>query len=948
MTEFAPGQRWVSNTESELGLGLVEDCANRRVTLSFPAAEEQRTYATDNAPLSRVQYSVDERVSTDEGVSFVITERIEEYNCFVYIGVDDTGRTIRIDEEALDSRVQFSKPQDRLFAGQIDNNRLFELRVRTLRYRHQRELADIQGLLGPRIQLLPHQLYIASQVAARHAPRVLLADEVGLGKTIEAGLIVHQQLMTGRAARVLVVTPENLLHQWLVEMLRKFNLSFSLFDEERCLALEESGHDNPFETAQLVLCELSLLLDNPERLPQMLEARWDILVVDEAHHLGWSEQSVSPEYKAIESLSGSAAGLLLLTATPEQLGAAGHFARLRLLDPDRYHSLDAFMREQESYQPLSDLIECLLSENQVDNLKTQPGLLSTLDEYLNEEQKQELLADPENTAVVERIVGDLLDRHGTGRVLFRNTRDTIGGFAGRSLHQHQLAPLTSVERQLDGSTLEERICPEIFLGGTWLHQDPRVVWLVEWLKDHRGEKALVICARATTAQALEAHLRLRSAVRSSVFHEDMTLLARDRAAAYFSDNEEGAQVLVCSEIGSEGRNFQFVHHLIMFDLPLNPDLLEQRIGRLDRIGQKQVVQIHVPVPESSPLAVLLRWYHEGLNAIERTLPTGEKVFERFRIELTHCLTNPTDQESLNQLITETRLYADELLRTLEQGRDRLLERSSFDETRAGEIVSAIGNAGHALELADYMETLFDEFGVEQQPHSANTITLYPSEQMICESFPSLPEDGASATYQRFHALSREDIQFLTWEHPMIIGAMDMLLGGEYGNTGFCTLKLPSIEPGTLLLETIFGIHCPAPRGLQLQRFLPLSMLRIVTDGKSSFGDSLSEDRLSQLSERVPRRSAQELVRHTRPRITKLIEQTRTAAESQLAPIIETATNTVTVLEGRELARLKALAKVNPNIRDLEIDHIQSTIETLHTSLRAASLKLEGIRVMVTT
>ena len=152
----------------------------------------------------------------------------------------------------------------------------------------------------------------------------------------------------------------------------------------------------------------------------------------------------------------------------------------------------------------------------------------------------------------------------------------------------------------------------------------------------------------------------------------------------------------------------------------------------------------------------------------------------------------------------------------------------------------------------------------------------------------------------------------------------------------------------VLLEAIFGIHCPAPRAVQLQRFLPLSMLRIVTDGKSSFGDSLSEERLSLISQRVPRRSAQELVRHIRPRITKLIEQTRTAAQSQLAPIIETATDAVTVLEGRELARLKALAKVNPNIRGLEIDHIQSTIETLDRSLRAASLKLEGIRVMVTT
>ena len=945
MTEFAPGQRWVSNTESELGLGVVEECAHRRVTLSFPAAEEQRTYATDNAPLSRVQYSIDERVSTDDGVSFVITDRYEEFNCFVYVGVDDTGKTLRIEEEALDSKVQFSKPQDRLFAGQIDNHRLFELRVRTLRHHHEQQQSANRGLLGPRIQLLPHQLYIASQVASRHAPRVLLADEVGLGKTIEAGLILHQQLITGRATRVLVVTPENLLHQWLVEMLRKFNLSFSLLDESRCEALEESGHDNPFETAQLVLCDLSLALDNPNRLTQMIEARWDILVVDEAHHLGWSEGTVSPEYTAVEALSCSTAGLLLLTATPEQLGAEGHFARLRLLDPDRYHDLAGFVAEASAYQPLNALIEKLLADDRREKLAADPSLVPTLHKYVNEDRVQSLLAQPDEPGVVDDIVGDLLDRHGTGRVLFRNTRDAVGGFAGRVLIEHHLPPVRGVET--DGYGVDDLLCPESGLGITWVREDPRVEWLVGWLKDHRGEKALVICARATTAQALEAYLRVRSGVRSSVFHEDMTLLARDRAAAYFSDDEEGAQVLVCSEIGSEGRNFQFVRHLIMFDLPLNPDLLEQRIGRLDRIGQKRVVQIHVPVHQSGPSAVLLRWYHDGLNAIERILPTSEKVLEKFRPVLLDCLSHPHDGEQLDQLIGETRTYTEQLLASLEQGRDRLLERSSFDKNKAAEIVAAIGNATYGLELADYMEALFDEFGVEQQPQSSHALSLFPSEHMICEQFPSLPEDGTTATYQRFYALAREDVQFLTWEHPMITGAMDMLLAGEYGNTAFCTLKLPSTEPGTLLLEAIFSIRCPAPRGLQLGRFLPHSMLRVVTDGKHLLSETLGEERLARASQRVPLRTAQELVRHARPRIAKLIQRSRRAAESQLAPIIETASQNVTNLEGRELERLEALARVNPNIRVAEIEQAAEAVQTLHRSLQGANLKLDAIRVMVT-
>ena len=444
-TEFAPGQRWVSNTESELGLGVVEECAKRRVTLRFPAAEEQRTYATDNAPLSRVQYSIDERVSTDDGVSFIITERYEELNCFVYNGVDDNGKTVRVDEEGLDSKVQFSKAQDRLFAGQVDNNRLFELRVRTLRHRHEQQQSDTRGLLGPRIQLLPHQLYIAGEVASRHAPRVLLADEVGLGKTIEAGLILHQQLISGRATRVLVVTPENLLHQWLVEMLRKFNLTFSLLDEPRCEALEESGNDNPFETAQLVLCDLSLVLDNPDRLTQMIDAQWDILVVDEAHHLGWSQHTVSPEYAAVEALSRTIAGLLLLTATPEQLGAEGHFARLRLLDPDRYPDLAGFVTEASAYEGLNDLIEKLLADDRPDKMEADPTFLSQLCEYVSEDRVRSLLERPEDPSEVDEIVRDLLDRHGTGRVLFRNTREAVGGFGGRLLIAHHLPPVHGLD-----------------------------------------------------------------------------------------------------------------------------------------------------------------------------------------------------------------------------------------------------------------------------------------------------------------------------------------------------------------------------------------------------------------------------------------------------------------------------------------------------------------------
>ena len=205
---FQPGQRWVSNTESELGLGIVLEVANRRVDISFPAADEKRTYAVDIAPLSRVRYEVDQKVNNLDGQSMIVTE-VEEHNgCLIYLGVDEDDQIMVFPELELDSFVQFSQPQERLFAGQIDKNRAFELRLDTLRYYRQLQQSPVTGLIGARIQLLPHQLYIANETANRYAPRVLLADEVGLGKTIEAGLIIHQQLVTGRANRVLIARPK--------------------------------------------------------------------------------------------------------------------------------------------------------------------------------------------------------------------------------------------------------------------------------------------------------------------------------------------------------------------------------------------------------------------------------------------------------------------------------------------------------------------------------------------------------------------------------------------------------------------------------------------------------------------------------------------------------------------------------------------------------------------
>lgn len=994
---FQPGQRWVSNTESELGLGVVLRSANRRVELSFPAAGEKRTYATDIAPLSRVRYEVGQRITNLDGLSMLITE-VEEHNgCLIYLGHDENDEVMVMPELDLDSFVQFSNPQDRLFAGQIDKNGAFRLRTQTLKLQRQLQESPVAGLLGGRIQLLPHQLYIASEVASRYAPRVLLADEVGLGKTIEAGLILHQQLITGCAKRVMIAVPDSLVHQWLVEMLRRFNLFFTILDEERCEALVESGTENPFDGAQLVLCSLSLLSENTERLEQALDTDWDMLVVDEAHHLEWHEDHVSPAYSAIERLSQTAKGLLLLTATPEQLGLAGHFARLRLLDPARYSDLAAFRQEEARYAPVNQLVQTLLAEDGVEQLES-ADVQSQLQEFLGSEALQELNnewsndeqeVDPQTR--LKRLIDEILDRHGTGRVLFRNTRASIEGFPGRTLSSHMLSQpeaLLDASADADMATVTEasavadtnadasadtdaeveveldpesapnsnpdaailaRLQAETLLGENWLQADPRVEWLSGFLKAHRDEKILVICARAETALELEEYLRLKHGVHSAVFHEGLSLVARDRAAAYFSDFEEGAQVLICSEIGSEGRNFQFSNQLVLFDLPLNPDLLEQRIGRLDRIGQASEICIHVPFYQSSAQQVLLRWYQEGVNAFEQTCAIGQTMYQEFEQDLKACLLNPQDKPATDKLIKNTRKAADKLTAKLRDGRDRLLELNSCDPQKAAIVLEDMHEHQQRQVLASYMEKVFDQFGVDQDHHSASSIILHPGEHMQEQAFPGLPEDGLTATFMREVALNREDFHYLTWEHPMVTGAMDMVINGEYGNTAFCSMKVPQLRAGMLLLEAIFTVSCTAPAALQLQRYLPLTSIRVVVDSKNNdLSQIFTSKHFNKLGQNVRRHAAQDVVRQTRSQIIKMIKQAEDLAGKQQLEIVNAATEKMQNMQQSELQRLQALARVNPNIRQQEIDHMISETAELDDYLGHAHVKLDALRVAVIT
>ena len=963
MQQFIPGQRWISVAESQMGLGTVLSVEHRTVTVLFMATGQTRTYARETAPLTRVQFVASDTVLDADGNSLTVESVEEQGGLFTYVGHDEAGQLTHLPESQLDNFMQLNRPTERLFNGQIDKNKWFELRHETLQHLNRLTHSDLRGLTGCRTSLIPHQLYIAHEVSGRYAPRVLLADEVGLGKTIEAGLILHRQLLSERARRVLIIVPESLVHQWLVEMLRRFNLFFSVFDTERCDAISADDEtNNPFHSEQLVLCSLEFLRDNPLRTEQAVGGEWDLLIVDEAHHLLWSPEATSPEYQLVEQLAGNTRGVLLLTATPEQLGKAGHFARLRLLDPDRFADYDTFLSEETAYEPVAQAVEYLLEgstigEHAREILETQ---LDDADSRVLLNQLDTLPADtPAHAEIRTTLIEQLLDRHGTGRVLFRNTRTAVKGFPQRELHPHALplpeqyvACLAHAE-VLDDEEIGLLLTPERLYRATstadaarWTEFDPRVPWLVEQLSAIRPDKVLVITASAASALELADHLKQRSGIHAAVFHEGLSLIERDRAAAFFADPEEGTQVLVCSEIGSEGRNFQFAHHLVLFDLPLNPDLLEQRIGRLDRIGQHDTIRIHVPYLEQSAQASLFHWIHEGLGAFEHTCPAGHSVFTRLQDQLLDHLKH--SGRSMTQLLDDTRALHEQLNAELARGRDRRLEFNSCRPGIANHLRErALSEDRHNL-LPAYMERLFNCHDVNSELHREGCYGVSPGEHML-NRFPGLPDDGMTVTYERDIALSNEDVQFLSWDHPMVIGAMDMVQSSELGNTALSAVEYRGAQPGTLMLEALFVLEPAAVESLQTGRYLPPTTVRVVLDERGGrHEEQLGIDDVYNQRKPVNAETANKIVHAKETELRRMVEQCEGHAQQQTPAILDDARQQAMHTLGAEIDRLKALQHQNPNVRDEEIHYFEQQLNEVNRLIETAHLRLDALRVIVST
>ena len=845
MRIFKPGQRYVSQSEPDLGLGIVSEVQGRTVKFLFPLVGQVRLYRTDNAPVDRFILQTGETAKSEKGVSFVIESLREAADLVIYVGRG--GREMK--ESDLTSK-QMARPSD-LFrelnkigadSSKEPNKdvsaKAFDRRRKAMELLCKWLSSPVRGMIGPRVSMIPHQYYLCYRACSTsNLPRLMLSDEVGLGKTIEAGMIWHALKARGRIDRTLIIVPETLKHQWMIEMKRRFNHLFTLVDEGYVRGLfvgvaKDETKPNPFMQSNDIIVSIEFLMGQPALIEDLLKCSWDMTIIDEAHHLVCEDGFTSHEYMLANAVLAKSKGVLLLTGTPLQLHPESQFNRLKMLDPARFADYNAFIKDQETYRKLvNDLSKLPTDPNHQmswDDLYECVPKNSRIRPWLEQENSKSMTAGE----WMRRIV----DAMGTGSVVFRNTRKGVGGFPKRVLDEIPLEPdptyrdmvEVAAERDLEASTdIQENglLCTRF--SDAWA-LDERFVWLKGFLKEHRNDKILLICESITVVLALEALLTdYLGEGAFSMFHENMTIMARDKAAANFS-KPNGANLLIASEIGSEGRNFQFSHHLVLFDLPLDAALVEQRIGRLDRIGQTKDIIVHVPYVKGSGQEVMFRWYNEGLNAFGAPLMSGGELFLKYTDSLIEALADPRHalQSFVKDIIPQVRKDCEAIRKNIEKGRDRLLEYNSRNPEKAKEITDEILRIDAQSDLRELMLESLHNRGLDidksaidgcsvitQGPQIEDgTIAGMPSRGFVAAQSED-EEQGSdniclTATFDRDVAMVHDEVDFLSLEHPLAQGTIDYETGANHGVVACCIW--PNSGLRGLMMQYNFAVELPVP------------------------------------------------------------------------------------------------------------------------------------------
>ncbi|MCZ2407762.1 MAG: DEAD/DEAH box helicase family protein, partial [Burkholderiales bacterium] len=497
-------------------------------------------------------------------------------------------------------------------------------------------LAPIQSSVIP----LPHQLYALNRAVGQDRIRYLLADEVGLGKTIEAGLVLRELKLRGRAKRILVVAPKGLVRQWQAEMRQHFGEPLHFVEPSALAALRQwrgdNAEDNPWRMHDQVICALDSVKPlesrrgwsleqiqtyNRERFEDLVSAAWDLVIIDEAHRMGGSTEQVA-RYKLGAALAEASPYLLLLSATPHQ-GKTDQFMRLmQLLDRDAFPDEGSVNRERvQPFVIRTEKRAAINAEGQplfrprLTRLHAvawqarhaaQQQLYEAVTDYVRHGYNQALAAKQRHVGflmiLMQRLVTSstaairatlekrqaVLETPQVQARLFENlSADEWADLDGEA--QVDLA-LQANGLELEKSEVETllALARSTEAAGTDAKAES-LLELIYKLQQEEGDPALkvLVFTEFVPTQAMLADYLESRGFAVVTLNGSMDMEARTRTLQQFA---QSARVLISTDAGGEGLNLQFCHVIVNFDMPWNPMRIEQRIGRVDRIGQKHVVR----------------------------------------------------------------------------------------------------------------------------------------------------------------------------------------------------------------------------------------------------------------------------------------------------------------------------------------------------------------------
>ncbi len=625
---------------------------------------------------------------------------------------------------------------ERLLRYEVESGAALLNRCDALRLRSMREAGGLGSYLGGRIRLFPHQLHVA-ELASRSDPvRWLLADEVGLGKTIEACLILSRLLRTGRVESVLIAAPGTLVVQWLGELYRKFHQVFVLLDAARRGDVHKDlGPEfNPFAVHQRGVISMEDLVQDPAAARAALEDPPDLLIVDEAHRLERRPgHPGSAAYRALAPLVAASRHVLLLSATPLEADTHGFYRLLELLRPEAYGGWEEFRDALQAGRPL---VACTSATTRADIGGLPPRV----------PRRVEIGAWPELT-----------------------TREAA------ALARPSNTPVRLRERE---EALEKA-------AGVPARGDPRLAWLASeapaWKR--RRQKTLIFVAGRSSLEQIKGEMEFVLRERVAVFHEDLSLAQRDLEVARFG-SPEGPSILISTECGGEGRNFEFCRRLILFDLPWSPLLVEQRIGRLDRIIRARPVEVVYFVPPAGFARCIVEVY-ERLGVFRMPLGGLDHSLAHVEGAIRAAARQETPTLDVEAIVRET----DEVRAAAERGIYRHLHQNAYRPEMAQAILDRI-----PPDLEIQNEHVIVEacrlMGFEVADRAEQRTWYF--EYGPLATVDGLPGISAGqrwlGTFDRETAVRRESLDFFASGHPLVEAILQELVDGRRGQVALLRIE----------------------------------------------------------------------------------------------------------------------------------------------------------------